>query len=109
MLTSLFARADTQTWLDRLIEAGVPVAEIREFATVTADPQFENRTALVEIDLPMKPGKRVRVVGSGYVATPDGPAPLRAPPKLGEHTDEILTELGYSRSDIAALRAATVI
>lgn len=109
LLTSLFARAGTQTWLDRLIEAGVPVAEIRDFATVTADPQFENRNALVEIDLPMKPGERVRVVGSGYVATPDGPAPLRAPPKLGEHTEEILTELGYSRSDIAALRAATVI
>ncbi len=109
LLTSLFARATTQVWLDRLIEAGVPVAEIRDFASVTADPQFQGRTALVEIDSPMKPGKRVRVVGSGYVATPDGPAPLRAPPKLGEHTDEILTELGYSRSDIEALRAEAVV
>ncbi len=109
LLTSLFARAGTRTWLDRLVEAGVPVAEIRDFEAVTADPQFENRTALVEIDLPMKPGKRVRVVGSGYVATPDGPTPSRAPPKLGEHTDEILTELGYSRADIAALHAAAVI
>jgi CoA:oxalate CoA-transferase len=109
LLTSLFARATTQVWLDRLIDAGVPVAEIRDFASVTADPQFEDRTALVEIDSPMKPGKRVRVVGSGYVAIPDGPIASRAPPKLGEHTDEILTEIGYSRSDIAALRAESVI
>ena len=57
----------------------------------------------------MKPGKRVRVVGSGYVAIPDGPIASRAPPKLGEHTDEILTEIGYSRSDIAALRAEAVV
>ncbi|HTL00117.1 MAG TPA: CoA transferase [Pseudomonadales bacterium] len=109
LLTSLFARATTQMWLERLIGAGVPVAEIRDFAAVTADPQFENRSALVEIDSPMKPGRRVRVVGSGYVAIPDGPAPLRPPPKLGEHTDEILAELGYPQSDIAALRAASVI
>ncbi len=43
LLTSLFARATTQVWLDRLIDAGVPVAEIRDFASVTADPQFEDR------------------------------------------------------------------
>ncbi len=109
LLTSRFAGAGTQTWLERLIEAGIPVAEIRDFKAVTADPQFADRNALVEIDSPTKPGRRIRVVGTGYVATPDGPSSQRPPPKLGEHTDEILAELGYSRSDITALRAAAVV
>jgi crotonobetainyl-CoA:carnitine CoA-transferase CaiB-like acyl-CoA transferase len=109
LLTSRFAGAETRTWLERLIEAGVPVAEIRDFEAVTADSQFNDRNALVEIDSPTKPGRRVRIVGTGYVATPDGPSSLRPPPKLGEHTDEILAELGYSRSDIAALRAGAVV
>jgi formyl-CoA transferase len=109
LLTNRFGRDGTQAWLARLIDAGIPVAEIRDFAAVVADPQFEHRNALVEIDLPNKPGRRARVVGSGYVAEPDGPTPDRAPPKLGEHSDAILTELGYSRGDIDALRAAGVV
>ena len=109
LLTSRFGREGTQTWLARLIDAGIPVAEIRDFAAVVADPQFDARNALVEIDLPNKPGRRARVVGSGYVATPDGPSPGRPPPKLGEHTDAILTDIGYSRTEIDALRAAAVI
>ncbi len=109
LLTSRFSRHSTQIWLARLIDAGIPVAEIRDFEAVVADTQFDARNALVEIDLPNKPGRRARVVGSGYVATPDGPAPQRGPPKLGEHTAEILTEIGYSDADIDALRAAAVI
>jgi len=109
LLTSRFSRETTQTWLSRLIEAGIPVAEIRDFAAVVSDPQFDSRNALVEIDLPHKPGRRSRVVGTGYVATPDGPSPDRAPPTLGEHTDAILAEIGYSRADIAALRDTSVI
>ncbi len=109
LLTSRFGREATQTWLTRLIDAGVPVAEIRDFEAVVADTQFDGRNALMEIELPNKPGRRAKVVGSGYVATPDGPALQRPPPKLGEHTSEILAELGYSDTDIDALRADSVI
>jgi crotonobetainyl-CoA:carnitine CoA-transferase CaiB-like acyl-CoA transferase len=109
LMAGRFRRETTQTWLARLIDAGIPVAEIRDYAAVVADPQFESRNALLEFELPNKPGRRARVVGSGYVATPDGPALDRAPPKLGEHTDAILTEIGYSRADIAALREASVV
>ena len=109
LLSSHFRRESTQTWLTRLIDAGVPVAEIRDLAAVTADPQFDGRNAFVELESPMKPGKRIRVVGTGYVASPDGPGSRRPPPKLGEHTDTILREIGYSAERIAALRAAAVI
>jgi CoA:oxalate CoA-transferase len=109
LLTSRFRRETTQTWLARLIDAGIPVAEIRDYSTVVADAQFDGRNALVEFELPNKPGRRATVVGSGYVATPDGPSLDRAAPKLGEHTEAILTEIGYSRTDIAALREAAVV
>ena len=109
LLTSRFSRDTTGAWLERLTAASVPVAEIRDFAAVVADPQFDHRGAFVEFDSPTRPGTRLRVVGTGYVATTDGPMLQRPPPKLGEHTDELLTEIGYSRAAIADLRQRGVV
>ncbi|NJN51210.1 MAG: CoA transferase [Gammaproteobacteria bacterium] len=109
LLGDAFVRQPTAHWLPLLIAAGVPVAEIRDFAAVTADPQFEGRAALVEINSTKRSGERVRVVGSGYTASTDAPAVTRQPPRLGQHTDEILTELGYSVADIASMREQGVI
>jgi crotonobetainyl-CoA:carnitine CoA-transferase CaiB-like acyl-CoA transferase len=109
LLNGAFAGADTATWEKKLIEAGVPVAEIRTFDAVVADPQFETRNAMVEFDLPGRAGTRASVVGSGYVTSVDGPMPDRPPPLLGEHTDEVLAAVGYSASDIRALRERGVI
>jgi len=106
-LNEAFARADTATWQRRLIDAGVPVAEIRRFDAVVADSQFDARNAFVAIDVAGR--GTLRVVGSGYVAAPDGPAPDRPPPTLGQHTDEVLRELGYSDAAIEALRRDGVI
>jgi CoA:oxalate CoA-transferase len=107
MLNEAFAGADTAIWQRRLVEAGVPVAEIREFDAVVADPQFDGRNAFVAIDVPGR--GTLRVVGSGYVAATDGPTPHRPPPTLGQHTDEVLHELGYSSTAIALLRRDGVI
>ena len=109
LLTGRFGRDKTSAWLERLMQAGVPVAEIRDFAAVVADPQFADRNAIVEFDSPNDATKRMRVVGAGYVATDDGPTLLRPPPKLGEHTDELLAELGYSRTQIEDLHRREVV
>jgi crotonobetainyl-CoA:carnitine CoA-transferase CaiB-like acyl-CoA transferase len=109
LLSSAFARAGTAVWEKKLIDAGVPVAEIRTFDTVVADPQFEDRNAIVEFDLPGRAGTRARVVGSGYVASVDGPVPDRPPPLLGQHTDEVLAAIGYSAAAIRGLRERGVI
>ncbi len=108
-LTAAFARDTTAAWERKLIEAGVPVAEIRTFDAVTADEQFASRNAFVEFDMPPHARSRARVVGSGYVASTDGPAPQRPPPLLGQHTDEVLGELGYTGAQIDALRSEGVI
>jgi formyl-CoA transferase len=44
------------------------------------------------------------VVAAGHVANTDGPQVQRPPPRLGEHTDEVLHEIGYDDARIAALR-----
>jgi CoA:oxalate CoA-transferase len=109
LLNGAFARAGTAVWEKKLIDAGVPVAEIRSYDAIVADPQFEQRNAMVEFDLPGRPGKRASVVGSGYVTSSDGPRSDRPPPLLGEHTDEVLAEIGYSAEAIRVLRSSGVI
>ena len=47
-------------------------------------------------------------MNAGFVADADGPGLQRRLPALGEHTAEVLSEIGYAAEDIAALRAAGV-
>ncbi len=109
LLAPAFARHPTVHWLGKLIDAGVPVAEIRDFAAVVADPQFEGRAAFAQIQSPDGSDTTVRVVGSGYSASADGPIVTRQPPTLGQHTDEILAEIGFDAQAVARLRGAGVV
>lgn len=93
-------------WYEVLREAGVPVAEIRDFAAVHADPQFAHRNAFIEMDSRLEAGKTDTLIGTGYIASPDSPGTEIAAPRLGEHTDEILQQAGLPPSTIAELRSA---
>jgi crotonobetainyl-CoA:carnitine CoA-transferase CaiB-like acyl-CoA transferase len=108
-LSDGFSRRTTAEWLEALVAAGVPVAEIRDYRAVTADPQFAGRAAFFEVASARAANARVRVVGAGYVADADGPAMRREPPRLGQHTDEILATLGWDRDAVADLRARGVV
>jgi formyl-CoA transferase len=81
-------------------EAGVPCGAVLDTGEVINDPHLRARDMIVEVEHPVR-GKYVTVgnpIKLSASPTTIGPSPL-----LGEHRHEILTELGYSDADIAAL------
>jgi len=109
VLEPLLASKSTEHWLAALNEAGVPVAAVQDIAAATADEQVAHRLSIAEIEKPGAQGETTRVVSAGHMSEPAPPVVQRGPPTLGEHTDEILSDLGYSAADIDALRADAAI
>jgi crotonobetainyl-CoA:carnitine CoA-transferase CaiB-like acyl-CoA transferase len=96
-------RRTTGEWLARMEAAGIPAGPILDLARAFADPVAVEREMRVDLDHPV--AGRIGQVGAPWKL--DGfSSPIRlAPPLLGQHTSDVLTEvLGYSPEQIAALR-----
>jgi crotonobetainyl-CoA:carnitine CoA-transferase CaiB-like acyl-CoA transferase len=107
LLAPRFLSAPTAVWLERLEAAGVPAGPILTYDQVFADPQVKTREMAVEVSHPT--AGRTRVLGVP-VKLSRTPGTVRRPaPTLGQHTDEILGELGYDAAAIADLRARRVV
>ena len=103
-LEDTFARETTGHWLTALEAAGVPAGPIYTLDEVYADPQVRARDMVVETEHPT--AGRVRNIGIP-VKLSETPGAFRRPaPALGEHTDEVLRELGVSDERAALLRAS---
>jgi formyl-CoA transferase len=91
-------------WVERLNEAGVPSGPIYSIDRVFADPQVEHLGIAQSVT--MKDKSKMRLIGQpvGLSRTPSRLA--TRPPDLGEHTNAILKEFGFSARDIAALHKA---
>ncbi len=107
LLAERFRAAASSAWLAALDAAGVPCGPINNVAAAFAQPQAQAREMKVSVDHPrLGP---IDQIGLPYKFTHTPAAIRSAPPLLGEHTDQILTELGYGHADIARLRAAGTI
>ncbi|HET7714378.1 MAG TPA: CaiB/BaiF CoA-transferase family protein [Bauldia sp.] len=102
--TRTLSRADL---LGALEAAGVPAGPINSVAEVFADPQVAARR--MRLDLPVAGGGTVPSVRTPILMSATPPAYERPSPRLGEHTDAILAELGYEPGEIARLSAAKIV
>ena len=89
-------------WLALFDANDIPCGPINDYAQVFADPQVIARDMVVETEHPTL-GK-VKTLGSPIKMSATPPDVSRRAPQLGEHTDEVLREAGFSSAEIAALR-----
>jgi formyl-CoA transferase len=111
-LDSLIAQAlesgKTAAWIERLRAAGVPCGPINSVAEALTDPHTLARDMVRTVKHPTVGDLKMVGIPFRFSGTPG--AIRRAPPLLGQHTEEVLgAELGLSAESIAQLRAEKVI
>jgi len=101
LLEPIFERKSTAEWSAAFEAAGVPAGPIYLLSDLFSDPQVRHRNLVVEMDHP----KAGRIMQTGIpIKLSETPGGLVSPPPLlGEHTDGILTELGYTAQEISAM------
>jgi formyl-CoA transferase len=92
--------------MDLLNEHDIPCGPILSMKEIAEEPSLRKTGTVVEVDHP-KRGKYLTV--GNPIKMSDSPTDVKRSPLLGEHTDEVMNELGYTREQIEALRAERVI
>jgi crotonobetainyl-CoA:carnitine CoA-transferase CaiB-like acyl-CoA transferase len=93
-LEAVLEQRTTGEWLEVLLEAGVPAGPIYDYRQVFEDPHTRAREMMVEMEHPVE--GTIRGLGIPFKLSETPGQIRRAAPLLGEHTDEILSELGCS-------------
>jgi len=107
VIDAIFATRSSQEWLEALNDADVPCAPIVDRSAVRFEEQIIANELMVEVDHPVV--GRTHIAGTAVQLSEMPSVRLQPAPTLGQHTDEILGELGYSPDRISELREAEVI
>ena len=107
MLDEVMRTRSKQQWLSTLEAAKVPCGAINNLAEVFADPQVQAREMAVPVAHPLSDSLRLVASPMKLSATPV--QVRRAPPLLGQHTDEVLAELGLDAAERGRLRQRGVV
>ncbi|WP_416916007.1 MAG: CaiB/BaiF CoA transferase family protein [Roseicyclus sp.] len=97
----------TADWIDAFNAAGVPAGEINDISQVFANPQVRH-LGLAQPVVSQERGE-TELVGQPIIMSRTPSHIAKPPPLAGQHTAEILAEMGYSEAEIAEMKAAGAI
>jgi crotonobetainyl-CoA:carnitine CoA-transferase CaiB-like acyl-CoA transferase len=107
-LEAALATDTAENWEGILSAAGVPVGQVLPVARALEHEQIRHRALIHQVPFPVggdrEAARDVAVIGHGIHVNGGTSAPRLGPPRLGQHTDEVLAELGFSAGDILRLR-----
>ncbi len=107
ILEKVFMTKTGEEWLE-LLDKRIPIGPINTIDKALSDPQILSRNMVVEVDYGK--GKRLQIVGNPIKMSEIDQEEFKAPPRLGEHTEQILTGmLGYSPEEVKELTREKII
>ena len=109
ILNEIMAQKTTAEWLPVMEKEGVPAAPVNTLKEAVYSDQVTHRNFLIDLPAPTGIEGNVQLPGSSFIASEDSPGTDRAAPRIGEHTDEILGEFGFSNPEIATLHDKGVV
>ncbi len=107
MIEERLSARRSREWLALLRDADVPSGPIHLLSEALADPQVRARGFIVELEHPV--AGLVRSLALPLHMRDGGIEYRLPPPRLGEHSEEVLAEIGYAREDLARLREIGVV
>ncbi len=109
VLEDVFKTRSAHAWETLLIEAGLPAAAVQTLRDALQGEQVASRSVVGAYAAPFSKSGALRPAVAAFRSSQDGPEVKSPPPELGEHTGEVLAEIGYSDTEIDELRRLKVI
>ena len=106
-INTLTEKKSSDAWVREFNAAGVPCGPIYSIDQMFADPQVQHLG--MAQDVPNPEGRHIRLVGQPFKLSRTPSKMAARPPELGEQTDEVLAEFGFSADEINSLRQNKVI
>ena len=100
LLTDFFGREKTEVWIEKLEAAGIPAGPVLNIEEMSLDPQTIARRMVREVG---NHGETFKVIGHPVKYSDYDTQIELSAPKLGEHTREIMAEIGYNEKKINLL------
>ena len=108
LVSGILSTRPREEWLQAFERHDVPVAPVVDMEEVIGQPQIRENGMVIETEHPV--AGRVSTIANPIRLSAAAPDPSPRPaPLLGEHTDEVLGELGYSAGEVSSLRAEGVV